>query len=139
LNLDVGKDACFDVAFSMLDKDNSEGLDIHEFMRFLKMARDHEGPFKNPDKTKVNMVKGLDRMDLMLLMKCFEDRDITEDKAKPEDQLMHEACILLDVEPTTNLESAFHVSTLQELLEHAKWRAQEVSKNRRSTSKHNLT
>lgn len=104
-------------------------------MKFLKMVRDQEGPFKNPEKSMVSMIKALDRMDLMLLMKNFEDRDMNQDKAKSMDQLMREASILLDVEPTTSLESAFHVRTLQELLEHAKWRAQEISKNRRSTSK----
>jgi Ca2+-binding EF-hand superfamily protein len=126
LNVDVGKDAHFDVAFSMLDTDNDGGLNFFEFIRFLKMVRDHDGPFKNPETTSVSTLKALDRMDLMLLMKCFDDHYFDDHKGKHEGQLLTDACTLLEVESATPLTSALNVKTLQELFEHAKWRVQEA-------------
>jgi Ca2+-binding EF-hand superfamily protein len=122
LRLDIsGKDPLFDVAFSMIEKEDPSGLNFLEFLKFLKMARDHDGPFKDPAVTPVTTLKALDRMDLVLLLECFDDRDHAADKVMQIDKLLRDLCSVLGIESTTSLETAFSARTFKELLEHARW------------------
>lgn len=120
MKLDLGKEAYFDVAFSILDEDDGGGLDFLEFMKFLKMVHDKDGPFKDASATPVTTIKALDRMDLVLLLECYDGRNQAEDMSMSVEELRKDASTVLQLGPTISLAAAFAVKTLADLLEHAR-------------------
>jgi len=120
MKLDLGKPAYFDVAFSILDEDGGGGLDFLEFMKFLKMVHDKDGPFKDASATPVTTIRALDRMDLVLLLECYDGRNQAEDMAMSVEDLRKDASTVLQVGLSISLAAAFGVRTLEDLLDHAR-------------------
>merc|ERR1719506_750230 len=146
LKLSFRSDRHFEIGFTMLDEDESGALDFLEFMEFLRMVRDKDGPFKIPRLTGIANLAAMDKMDLFLLMETLGEGPEHEDEDKEESSssgtsnvagtrtsarttmrmsqhdLLKKATSALEVDPAVDLGSAFGVTTLEDLFEHAKWK-----------------
>jgi len=138
LNLVFESNKHFEVAFAMLDKSGNGALGFDEFMEFLRMVRHKEGPFKVAKLTKARTLDKLDRMDLFLLYQCMHQGEepsgrphskercpVTEQRVRTSmlfttEDLLMKVSDGLEINSQVSLESAFGVTTLEELLEHAK-------------------
>lgn len=119
-NLPTVQASHFEAAFRSLDDDKSGDLEFVEFLRLLQMARDREGVFKDHSITEVSTLAALERVDLVLLLECF---DVSTGEAETLDSaaLLHKAAELMQVNALKPLLEQLQVETYKDLYTHARW------------------
>mmetsp|Transcript_120478 Transcript_120478/g.190947 ORF Transcript_120478/g.190947 Transcript_120478/m.190947 type:complete len:883 (+) Transcript_120478:87-2735(+) len=120
----------FDTIFAKLDADGSGELDFLEFVHFMKMLRDGDGPaFSSDDVQKLTTkAKNLDTRVLRRVLEYFRLAKHYIHSLSHE-HLVGLFCEFFKVQPNTNLHDALDVRTIADLYEAAQKRDQAMHGN----------
>lgn len=118
----VSQDA-FESAFRALDQDGSGELDFLEFLDFMRLLHDGEGIFSEAQEPFARRVRFLEGR---VLRRALELGGLSKAyvSALPAEDLVALFCTVFEVGPNDNLQEKLRVSSVGELLAHAKVRGE---------------
>jgi Ca2+-binding EF-hand superfamily protein len=114
----------FDETFRKLDSDGSGELDFMEFLEFMKMIVDQQGPMGNLSEGSTKLAQKPKDLETRILRRVLEYFRLAKHyiQSLPRDDLLSLFCEYLGVKPDQNLQNVLEVKTVGELYEVAQER-----------------